>query len=228
MLQDPRLAAIVPVDEHSLPVEEPTADGTVEAAGAVALLTDAPVVQYRLDMKQEWVTIAGGLAIAASFAFDGHTSGADQAGVAQASSIIHVLAGGVWFGGLVVLADTLGRRWRAAVPTDAAATVLRFSRSAVFAVVLVALAGVALAWSIIDTPSELFSSSWGRVLLVKVGLVAAVVGLGAYNHFIGVPAIESNPDDEPSAVRLRRIVVIEATILVIVVVVAAVLVGVAI
>lgn len=227
LLADPRLAATVPVSQSFVAQGMPAVDGTDSSSEPGSVMTESHVTRYRLDMKQEWVMIAGVLAVAASFAFDGHTAVVDPSVLARASSFVHVLAGGVWFGGLVVLADTLTRRWRSDAQLDAGATVVRFSRSASVALGVVAVAGLALTWTILESPSELVSSTWGRLLLVKVGLVAAVVGLGAYNHFKVVPDLDNHPRDEAVASRLRVVVRAEAIGLAIVIAVTAVLVGVA-
>ena len=227
LLADPRLAASVPVGGASVEGggADVSASDTSTESGAV--MTEVPAMRYRLDLKQEWVLIAGALAFAASFAFDGHTATVGPSVVAKASSFVHVLAGGVWFGGLVVLADTLTRRSRSGIPLDAGATVLRFSRSASVALGVVALAGLALAWTILGSPSDLVSTTWGLLLLAKVGLVAVVVGLGAYNHFKLVPDLANDPRDEATSARLRRIVLAEAAGLAGVIAFTAILVGVA-
>lgn len=227
LLADPRLAATVPVGRASLGGDEPSVTAGDTALEPGSVMTESPAMRYRLDLKQEWVMIAGILVFAMSFAFDGHTASVTPSVVARTSSLVHVLAGGVWFGGLVVLADTLTRRWASKTPLDAGATTLRFSRSASVALGAVALAGLALTWTILDSPSDLVSGTWGRLLLVKVGLVAAVVCLGAYNHFKVVPDLANDPRDEATAGRLRGIVLAEAAILAGVIAVTAVLVGVA-
>jgi len=228
LLQDPRLAAAVALDGRS-PVQGAPLDETTDAAPAASVVvTDAPAAGYHLDMKQEWAIIAGILAVAASFTFDGHTASVDPSVVARASSFVHVLAGGVWFGGLVVMADTLTRRWRAGAPLDAAAMTVRFSRSAVVALIVVALAGLALTWTILESLSDLVSTSWGRLLLVKVGLVASAAVMGGYNHFKVMPRLDQDSIDEATSDQLRRIVMIEALVLAGAVAISAVLVGVAI
>lgn len=228
LLQDPRLAAAVPLNGPSL-VQGESQGETIDAAqGAAVAVTDAPAARYHLDMRQEWTIIAGILAVAASFTFDGHTTSVDPSVVARASSFVHVLAGGVWFGGLVVMADTLTRRWRSGAPLDAAAMTVRFSRSAVGALIVVALAGLALTWTIVESISDLVSTSWGRLLLVKVGLVASAAVMGGYNHFKVMPRLDQDSVDEATSDQLRRIVMIEALVLAGAVAISAVLVGAAV
>ena len=48
---------------------------------------------------------------------------------------------------------------------------------------VLAAAGVGMAWIILPGWSELTDTGYGLALLVKVGLVAVVVALAAYNRF---------------------------------------------
>lgn len=169
--------------------------------------------------------MAGVLAVAASFMFDGHTASFGHSVIGKSASFLHVLAGGVWLGGLVVMAATLNGRRRRKAPLEAAQMAIRFSRAAAAALIAGSAAGVALAWTIIESPADLLSGAWGRLLLVKVALVVAATLLGSYNHFKVVPALDSNPPDTVAADRFRRVVGIEAAVLVAVVATTALLVN---
>ena len=103
--------------------------------------------------------------------------------------------------------------------------VLRFSVIASVALAAVGVAGLALAWSILDAPSELWSTSWGRLLLVKVTMVGLAASLGAYNHFFVVPVLESDASNEGASEQVAKVVRIEGAILIAVVVITAILVG---
>jgi len=71
----------------------------------------------------------------------------------------------------------------------AAVVVSRFSALAGVAVAALAVGGVAMGWTEVRTLHNLFTTAYGRTLLVKVG-VAGVVALAAiYNHFLLVPRI---------------------------------------
>ncbi|MGI9665720.1 MAG: copper resistance CopC/CopD family protein [Acidimicrobiia bacterium] len=213
LLQDPRMATVAEV-----PQTTPQAD---PHTGAVATMT--PVEPgYRLALRHEWVAIAGALMVAASFAFDGHSVTTDPAILARSSSFVHVLAGGVWFGGLVAMLGVIrsrraeGRSWEIALLS------LRFSRVATIALALVALAGTLLALMILDSPADLLDTSWGRLLMVKVGLVVVAAGIGAYNHFRVVPSLTNGGIGTHT---LEQTVRTEAIILSVVVAISAVLVG---
>jgi copper transport protein len=155
--------------------------------------------------------IAGMVAVVASFALDGHS--VDTGFIGRIASMTHVVAGGVWFGGLVLMSDTLMRRWKAGVDPEAAFMAVRFSRVAAASLTIAAIAGVVLAWTIVDAPSEILMTAWGRLLVLKVALVAVVATIGAYNHFRVVPGI-SHDEGDRNATILRRTTRIESAILV--------------
>lgn len=104
---------------------------------------------------------------------------------------LHVFAVSTWVGGiagLVVLAASRRRLTRAA--GDAWAQVwTRFSTVALTAVGCLLISGLYLAWTYVGHPGELFTTSFGRFLLVKVSLVATMVVVGGLNEFLLMPRI---------------------------------------
>ena len=224
MLQDPSLvgvsSVVPPPDAHAM--EEKVGPGHPPGTSTTTALRPSA---HRLEGEHEWTAMVGMAAFAASFLFSGHTVTAEPLMVARVATVVHIVAAGVWFGGIALMATTLTRRWRRAVPLDASPMALRFSRIASVSLVLVAVAGIALAWTILDSPSQLVSTPWGRVLLVKVVLVGLTASIGAYNHFVVVPHLEG---DEHRSDLLRRTVRAECVILLGILAVTAVLVSAAI
>ena len=213
LLQDPRLVTVsagLPVADASRLSDGP---GRQTAALDVAVAPEPSQARYRFEVQHEWVALVGMAAVGVSFMFDGHTLTGDPSAVARASTLVHVVFAGVWLGGVVVMANILARRWRAAVPLDASAMALRFSRVAAVSLVLVAVAGAALAWTIVDSPSDLVSGAWGRLLILKVSLVAIAAALGAYNHFKVIPQLDAVSDNVHASRLLRRVVAVEAGVL---------------
>jgi copper transport protein len=226
MLQDPRFVAISPGRPIADASRLPAVLGPGQpSASRVATATMPSATTYRLEVQHEWVAMAGMAAVVASFMFDGHTVTTDAVLLTRASSVVHIVFAGVWLGGVVVMANTLTRRWRASVPLDAAAMAVRFSRIAAASVALTAAAGIALTWTIIDTPSDLISSAWGRLILVKITLVGVAAALGAYNHFRVVPRLDKEASESEASDLLRRVVRIEGIVLLVVVAVTAILVS---
>lgn len=199
-------------------------DGAPASSGP-ALLTSAPITRYRLNLAGSTVAIAGAVAVALSYLFDGHTVTTTPAVVVRLAAVTHVVAAGVWVGGVLMLGRLLAWRRRRGVRLEAAELAVRFSSVAAIALAAVAVAGLALTWAILDSPSELISTPWGRFLLLKLALVGIAVGLGGYNHRFVVPYLDADEGQEAVGDRLRRVVRIEGSVLVGVVAATAALVG---
>jgi copper transport protein len=115
-----------------------------------------------------------------------------------------------------------------------AATVRRFSDVAIFAVAVVAVTGVTMAWIILPGAGELTSTGYGLALIVKVALVVVLIALGAFNRYRLIPAVDvgavvpGSATDHDVDTRARRtlgtIVRVELVLLVAVVGVTAVIV----
>jgi putative copper export protein/nitrogen fixation protein FixH len=104
---------------------------------------------------------------------------------------VHLLAVGVWVGGLAWL--LLGTR---GAGRDRAAAVKRFSWLAGVALAAVAATGILRALNEIGGPADwrrLFDTSFGIALLVKIGLFAGLVALGARNRYVNVPRAAAEP-----------------------------------
>jgi copper transport protein len=99
----------------------------------------------------------------------------------------HMTGIGVWVGGLAWL--LLGIRGMTK-PVRAAA-VDAFSRVATVTLVVVLVTGVARGIVEVGSLGNLFTTRYGVTLLVKVGLVAIVVALGALSHFKWVPSLRT-------------------------------------
>ncbi|MFI1810964.1 copper resistance CopC/CopD family protein [Streptomyces sp. NPDC020422] len=110
--------------------------------------------------------------IAGTWALAEHASTGLQPGVAMPVDILHLLAVAVWLGGLTTLLVALYRE-----PSVERAAVERYSKLAFGAVVVVAATGVYQSWRQVGTWSALTDTRYGQLLLVKIGLVAVLVGI---------------------------------------------------
>lgn len=140
-----------------------------------------------------------------SFAFDGHTASEGPRIMHAVVNAVHVSAAAVWFGGLVAVV-VVARRRGAIGPL-----LVRYSRLATVSLIAVFLAGTTMAVLILDGPSGLTDTEWGRRLLVKVAAVGAAALLGAYHHLRVVPRLSSG--DVALERRTRRTLGIEALVL---------------
>jgi copper transport protein len=91
----------------------------------------------------------------------------------------HVAAAAVWIGGLVVLAGMLLRK---ANEAELGVILPEWSRWAANAVIVLIFAGLVQAVVEIGVPNALFDTSYGRLLLVKLGLVAVVIAVAGYSR----------------------------------------------
>lgn len=160
-----------------------------------------------------------GLALV-SLPLTGHSQSFGPAWLVLGSDLVHVLAGAVWFGGVLGLVITL----RSTVPTSAAArTVNRFSTTAAWVVLALAGTGTLLAWRILPGLGALTSTGYGVTLLVKVAVVALVVAIAAWNRFRLVPHVDG--DATTARTRLHRTVGAEAWLILLAVALTGVLVS---
>ena len=83
----------------------------------------------------------------------------------------------------------------------------RFGTLAIFYVCLLFISGLIFAYILIGDLSLLLTTVYGNVLLMKITLVSALLGLGALNKFKLVPSIKLEP--LIGAHRLRKSIQIE-------------------
>jgi copper transport protein len=118
----------------------------------------------------------------------GHAmAAAGQHHFAVVSDWLHLAAGGFWVGGLFHLAlaapAALSRLGGAERGPAVGRVITRFTRMAVPSVVVVSLAGLYSSWIHLGSLGALWGTPYGRTLLVKLLLVAAMLLLGAVNGF---------------------------------------------
>jgi copper transport protein len=151
---------------------------------------------------------------------------ADIAGpLGFAADAAHVAAAATWVGGLAFVATALlwtagGDRWELA-----ARSVPRLSMLAVAAVALLIVAGVTSAYLEVRAWRGLWQSTYGVLILVKVGLVVPVLALGAFNNRVSVPRLRANLPSPRARRRFLEAAGLELALLVVVVGVTSVLIG---
>ncbi|TLQ44922.1 copper resistance CopC/CopD family protein [Streptomyces marianii] len=128
--------------------------------------------------------------IAATWALSEHASAGVQAGLAMPVDVLHLLAVAVWLGGLATLLVALHR-----APSIERPAVLRFSRVAFWSVLVLAATGLYQSWRQVGSWSALTGTSYGRLLLVKVGLVAVLVGIAWISRRWTARLSERTPTD---------------------------------
>lgn len=206
------------------------ADGDTWAAVAAAeyavsaTVVLGTILAATLAGRPPWAGIHRYAAVAAALlalgapAFTGHTRAASPELLAISADILHLVAGGVWLGGLVALAlalpDLASRRGPLA-----AQVLARFSTVAAGVVVALVITGTVLAWRIAGSWAVLFDSPYGWLLLAKIGVALTAVLIAAANRFLVLPQIiEASRQKEKRAgvAILTRYIVAEAAALVLV------------
>ncbi|MFE5037698.1 copper resistance CopC/CopD family protein [Streptomyces sp. NPDC056683] len=122
--------------------------------------------------------VAAGLA--ASWAMAEHASTGLQPGIAMPVDVIHLLAVATWLGGLTALLVALYRA-PADTPVESAA-VQRFSRVAFGSVLALVATGIYQSWRQLGSWSAFTDTAYGELLLVKIGLVALLVGIASISR----------------------------------------------
>jgi copper transport protein len=97
---------------------------------------------------------------------------------------LHIVAVGVWIGGLAAL--LVGLRGMASLAKASAAR--RLSASAAGAIVVVAATGIARSVIEVESWSNLATTAFGKLVILKLGLMLVLATLGAVNRFRNVPA----------------------------------------
>ena len=202
-------------------------------AGFLAVLATFLSLRVSVERRVDWRATRGeavllGVAALVPLAAAGHAA-AVEPGTARAIALdgLHVLAAGVWVGGLLPLALLL----RAASTDDGAdarphavLAARRFSRAALGMVLLLAGTGTALAITHVGSVAGLVGTSYGHLLLGKLGLLALALGLAGVNRSVLLARLGGDGPTvgRPAMRRLAGFVLVEAILaLAILVIVAA-------
>lgn len=146
-------------------------------AGARLALAAALAILF-LSPRARWLTLALAAAFIGSLASIGHAGAAPDSVLPLASDVVHLLAAGAWLGGLPALALLLS-----SADADKAKAVRRFGTLGLVAVLALAASGLANAWTFLAAPRDLIATGYGRVLLAKLALFAALLALAGVNRF---------------------------------------------
>jgi copper transport protein len=144
--------------------------------GLVTWIAAAVAAAGALAAVARLVVAAEALALALLLAppLSGHALASDRPlWLAFPADVVHTAAAAVWIGGVAWLALLAARR-----RPDLRAAAAAFSRVAVAAVVVLGLSGVARAGAELRSLHEVWDTSYGRLLVAKTVLFAALLGVG--------------------------------------------------
>jgi len=168
------------------------------------------------------------LSVLGGIAAQGHANVADLAWLQVGTQLVHLVAVAIWIVGLAMIALIHFRLPKVAPERGsalAARVLARYSRVALVAVAVAVITGVIRSLAEMDDPAELWNTSYGQSVLIKVALLIPVGALALYNRKV---IVALRPVRRPNAatVRLvRRLAGAELALSLVIVVVASVLVA---
>ena len=165
-------------------------------AAWLALWLDRPEREQRsiAELLSALGALAAAAAVLAIPGASGHPAQTSPRGLSLAADWLHLISGSLWLGGLVGLLVL----WRALpaglrVP-GLAVCVPRFSNVAFCSVGVLLTTGIVATVLHMPILAALWQTSYGQVILVKSGLLAAAMGLGAVNMLRSTPRLVAARD----------------------------------
>jgi copper transport protein len=172
-----------------------------QLGGAVVALAGFALA---LRGRSAWgIAAIGALVSLAAAVRTGHAIEHPWGGVGTVMQVVHLGAGAVWLGTLLVIVTVAYPETRH-LPDDRerllSTLIRRYSPMALTAGLATIALGLVLGWTYVGGFGPLFASAYGRALLVKVGLLGGVAATGAWNWRRVRPALGA----APGSARLRR------------------------
>ena len=185
---------------------------------AIGLVLVRVSLHERLSLVRQRAALGLGTGLAVvSPALTGHSRAFEPQAPVIVVDVLHVLAGSVWLGGLAGLAITLPAI--AGRGTHAAEILGRFSTLAAGVLAALVATGGLLAWRIVASWENLFGTRYGWLLLTKIAIVALAAAIASWNRYVLVPRVRADgghQERRSTAVRLGRVVTVEAAVIVLV------------
>ena len=154
-----------------------TSYGVTAAIAGASILIAFSALRYDFSIGKILSALAL-LGVGAALAASGHASAARPQWVTRPAVFLHGVGIAFWAGSLAPLGAALTSR------TPEAAAILRhFSRAIPFAVLPLIAAGVLLAVTQLRSLEALWTTAYGRVLTVKLLLLALLFGFAVVNRF---------------------------------------------
>jgi putative copper resistance protein D len=141
------------------------------------------VVSVRLAVP----ALLGATLAATSFAWTGHARALAPDVIPLLLQGMHLLAAAFWLGALMPLYIVA----RSEDTPRLAAAAVRFSSRAMFVVGALLAAGAALLCLLLGDPAALWGSAYGRLMMLKLALVAGLLSLAAFNKLRLTPRLRA-------------------------------------
>jgi putative copper resistance protein D len=175
----------------------------------LSLVLAACLVYHRFAFAN-WLALGAGLALAAAIAWTGHAgSTPGELGTLHLTAdVLHLLSASAWVGALapLVLLLAAARADRAlAWPSLARDATKRFSTLGVLSVTTLAATGIVNAWILVGSFHALLSTEYGRLLMLKLGVLAIMLVFAASNRFWLTPRLARSSGNELPVHVLRQL-----------------------
>ena len=222
LLEDRAAAAVEPAALARLLLQTQAGAVWLVRGGLLFLLGAFVVVRADLSDRTDWRAARGevallGLAAVGLIAAASHAAAVEpDTATAIAADVGHLVASGLWVGALPALARLFGLAGREAGADARPHAVLvarRFSGVALGLFVVVLVSGMWNTWFQVGSVAGLLGTRHGRLLLVKLAVIVAMVGLAALNRRL-LPALAGDAATvgRPAMRRLSRLVAGEAVL----------------
>jgi putative copper resistance protein D len=193
-----------PLAEHLDPVRLWSLASLVNTASAwrwTAVLAVVVTLASLAVLRWSWtpLLLAGALVTLIPLGLTGHSSAGGSHDLATNSLLIHLVAASLWAGGLLAL---LAHALRGGDHLALAAR--RFSMIAVWCWVAMALSGLVNVLVRV-VPSDLLTTTYGRLVLAKVVALCALGVLGWRQRRAGVVALQRDPEKRSVLIRLALV-----------------------
>ena len=179
-----------------------SSEGPATALRIASLVVITAACRMRLGGVVLMVALCAAGVASASFALVGHAGEAATerglGGLPQALLSLHLLAIAFWLGALW----PLHRLTHGSDMARITAVMERFGVMALGVVGLLVAVGTMLLWLLLGTPSELWTTTYGQLFVVKLSWVAAILALAAVNKFWLASQLGS--EGHTAAARLRH------------------------
>jgi copper transport protein len=193
-----------------------TRSGTVYEIATVGAAAGAllAALAYVTAVEAAWLAPAAiAVALVATPTLGGHALDRDQNALAPVADVIHVASAAVWLGVLLTLGLVVPLVSRSLPPAARDGVYRRIAPRAsgvvVVSVVLLAATGVVRAIGELSAVDQLWTTGYGRTILVKTALLMLLLAAGWQNRYRIVPRLARAARPAADALRLRRNVVAE-------------------
>jgi copper transport protein len=153
-------------------------------------------------------------------ALGGHAGVQDPVAVLLPANVLHVVAASAWIGGLATLVFALPTATRRLDAPDRTrlliGTLGRLSTLALVSVAALLIGGILQSLLLFTAVDDLWTSAYGRAVLIKSLIVAVLLGVGAINRRRTLPALEraataGEPPGRPG-LAIRRAIRVEVAL----------------